>query len=106
MIEKLKNELESQISRADFLTARNTDLQQHKEQAERKSQQDLQELKRKLDLYTNENNKIHLEKQPVWIEYLNSVKNLFNGYWVKENRRINKNKIKSLLKRVKRKLIK
>ncbi len=51
-------------------------------------------------------NKIHLEKQPVWIEYLNSVKNLFNGYWIKENRRINKNKIKSLLKRVKRKLIK
>lgn len=51
-------------------------------------------------------NKIHLIKQPVWIEYLNSVKNLFNGYWIKENRRINKNKIKSLLKRVKRKLIK
>ena len=51
-------------------------------------------------------NKIHIEKQPVWIEYLNSVKNLFNGYWVKENRRINKNKIKSLFKRVKRKLIK
>ena len=49
-------------------------------------------------------NKIHLVKQSLLIEYLNAVKNIFNGYWVKERLRINKKKVKSLLKRVKRKI--
>jgi len=51
-------------------------------------------------------NRIHLAKQSNAIVFLNSVKNIFNGYWIKESRRINASKRKSLIKRIKRKLIK
>ena len=49
-------------------------------------------------------NKIHLVEQPAWTEYLNGVKNIFNGYLIKERRRFIQLKRKSLIKRVKRKL--
>ena len=49
-------------------------------------------------------NKIHLEKQSVLTDYLNAVKNIFNGYWIQERRRYRQLKRKSLIKRMKRKL--
>ena len=48
--------------------------------------------------------KIIQDKKPAWTEYLNGVKNIFNGCLIKERRRFRQLKRKSLIKRVKRKL--
>ena len=37
-------------------------------------------------------------------QILNSIKNVFNGYWVNYKRRIRKNKLNSFVKRITRKL--
>ena len=50
-------------------------------------------------------NKIHLVEQPAWTEYLNGVKNIFNGYLIKERRRYRKLKLKSLKKRIINKIL-
>lgn len=50
--------------------------------------------------------KIHNQKISLILERLNSVKNIFNGYWIKEKRRLRKKKYLSLKKRIKNKLFK
>ncbi|WP_452218797.1 DUF6625 family protein [Lacinutrix undariae] len=47
---------------------------------------------------------MHYQLHTQWQYFLNTIKNVFNGYWVKENRRRQKLKFRSLVKRVKRKL--
>ncbi len=49
---------------------------------------------------------IHFEKHNFLQYCLNALKNIFNGYYVREYRRIKKQKMKSLVKRIKRKIIK
>ncbi|WP_298368886.1 DUF6625 family protein [uncultured Lutibacter sp.] len=49
-------------------------------------------------------NGIHYKQHSKIAHYFNSFKNIFNGYWVREKRRIRRLKFKSLKKRVKRKL--
>ncbi|WP_338733330.1 DUF6625 family protein [Mangrovimonas cancribranchiae] len=49
-------------------------------------------------------NGIHVKRHSSGHHVLNNIKNVFNGYWVKEKRRIRKLKLKSLIKRGKNKL--
>ena len=49
-------------------------------------------------------NGIHFKEHSKLIKKLNALKNVFNGYVVREKRRLRKNRLQSLLKRVKRKL--
>ena len=47
---------------------------------------------------------MHYKKHSGFLKMLNGIKNLFDGYYRREYRRIKKNKLKSILKRVKKKL--
>lgn len=48
-------------------------------------------------------NGIHFKEHSKLAKELNSLKNIFDGYWVRDRRRLRRLKVKSLLKRVKRK---
>ncbi len=48
-------------------------------------------------------NGIHFKKHSKFAKELNSLRNIVDGYWVRDKRRLRKLKMKSLLKRVKRK---
>lgn len=49
-------------------------------------------------------NGMHYKKHSSLQHVLNDIKNLYNGYWIKEKRRYQKLKLKSILKRITRKL--
>lgn len=47
---------------------------------------------------------MHYRPHSKWQHQLNSFKNIINGYWVKDKRRVQKHKLKSFFSRVQRKL--